>query len=43
MTKNLALTVLSYEMLLELSKKFRKRPTEYLEAIIKENFYQNIK
>lgn len=43
MRKNISLSILSYEMLLELSKKSRKKPDEYLEMVIQENFYRNIK
>ena len=37
MRKNISLSMLSYDMLLELSKKFRKKPDEYLEIVIKLN------
>lgn len=43
MRKNISLSILSYEMLLELSKKSRKRPDECLEMMIQENFYRDIK
>lgn len=43
MKKNISLSILSYEMLLELSKKSRKKPDEYLEMMIQENFYKDIK
>jgi hypothetical protein len=43
MKKNISLSVLSYEMLLELSKRSRKKPDEYLEMMIKENFYKSNK
>lgn len=38
MKKSIAISILTYEMLLELSKKSRKKPDEYLEMMIKENF-----
>ena len=43
MKKNISLSVLSYEMLLELSKRSRKKPDEYLEMMRKENFYKSNK
>lgn len=43
MKKNISLSILSYEMLLELSKRSRKKPDEYLEMMIKENFYKSNK
>jgi hypothetical protein len=43
MKKNVAISILTYEMLLELSKKSRKQPDEYLEVMIKENFSKSTK
>jgi hypothetical protein len=43
MKKNVAISILTYEMLLELSKKSRKKPDEYLEVMIKENFSKSTK
>ena len=43
MKKNVAISILTYEMLLELSKKSRKKPDEHLEVMIKENFSKSTK
>ena len=43
MKKNVAISTLTYEMLVELSKKSRKKPDEYLEVMIKENFSKGTK
>tara|TARA_B100000902_G_C27213001_1_gene865454 strand:- start:198 stop:323 length:126 start_codon:yes stop_codon:yes gene_type:complete len=38
MKKNLSISIVVYEMLLEVSKKSRKRPEVWLEEIVKENY-----
>jgi hypothetical protein len=43
MKKNVSLQILTYEMLLETSKKSRKKPEDYLETLIKEDYYRSSK
>ena len=43
MKKNIPLQMLTYEMLLETSKKSRKKPEEYLDTLIKEDYYKSNK
>tara|TARA_R100000005_G_C4872829_1_gene128432 strand:- start:261 stop:386 length:126 start_codon:yes stop_codon:yes gene_type:complete len=38
MKKNLSLPILVYEMLVEVSRKSRKKPDQWLEEIVKEHF-----
>jgi len=38
MKKNLSISIVVYEMLLEVSKKSRKRPEVWLEEVVKENY-----
>jgi len=43
MIKNVPLQMLTYEMLLETSKKSRKKPEDHLDTLIKEDYYKNNK
>ena len=43
MKKNVPVEMLSYEMLLETSKKSRKKPDDYLDMLIKEDYYNKSK
>ena len=43
MKKNVPLQMLTYEMLLETSKKSRKKPGDYLDNLIKEDYYNKNK
>ena len=43
MKKNVPLQMLTYEMLLEISKKSRKKPEDYLDNLIKEDYYNKNK
>ena len=43
MKKNGPLQMLTYEMLLETSKKSRKKPEDYLDTLIKEDYYNKNK
>ena len=38
MRKNLSISIVVYEMLLEVSKKSRKKPDIWLEEIVKEHY-----
>lgn len=43
MKKNVPLQILTYEMLLETSKKSRKKLEDYLDNLIKEDYYNKNK
>ena len=43
MKKNVPLEMLTYQMLLETSKKSRKKPEDHLDNLIKEDYYNNNK
>lgn len=43
MKKNIPLQMLTYEMLLETSKNSRKKPEDYLDTLIKEDYYNKSK
>lgn len=43
MKKNVPLQMLTYEMLLEASKKSRKKPEDYLDTLIKQDYYKGNK
>lgn len=43
MKKNVPLEMLTYEMLLDTSKKSRKKPDEYLDNLVKQDYYNNNK
>ena len=38
MKKNLPLSILVYEMLVEVSRKYKKKPDQWIEEIVKEHF-----
>lgn len=38
MKKNLSLPILVYEMLIEISRKSKKKPEKWLEEVVKENY-----
>ena len=38
MKKNLSISIVVYEMLLEVSKKSRKKPEKWIEEIVKEHY-----
>ena len=38
MKKNLSLPILVYEMLIEVSRKSKKKPEKWLEELVKENY-----
>ena len=38
MKKNLSLPILVYEMLIEVSRKSKKKPEKWLEEVVKENY-----
>tara|TARA_B100000674_G_scaffold348691_1_gene292033 strand:+ start:1582 stop:1767 length:186 start_codon:yes stop_codon:yes gene_type:complete len=43
MKKNVPLEMLTYEMLLDTSKKSRKKPDEYLDNLVKKDYYNKNK